>query len=221
LGLNAGGKHYAMNTNAWVGEIGAPLVVAVGLLTCFLGYRLLKITLGLMGFMAGASGGWALGMSLEPGNSGIAFGCAVIGAVIGAVLYLWLFYVGVFLLGASAGAIVGAALFNAAGSQPQPIPLLAVALVFGVLALVMQKFMIIVSTAFLGSYLVMAGLFHLVPGLQNHSPLWFHHAQPGSAGRWGYVALVFWLILGLAAVRFQNRAHRTREQAARDKAATA
>ncbi len=210
-----------MNNNAWVGEIGAPLVIAVGLLTCFLGYRLLKLTLGLMGLVAGASAGWALGMSLEPGNNGIALVCAVIGAAIGAVLYLWLFYVGVFLLGASAGAIVAAALCNGAGYLPQPIPVLAAALVFGVLALVMQKFMIILSTAFLGSYLVMAGLFRLVPSLQNHSPLWFNHAQPGSAGSWGYAALVLWLILGLVGVRFQRRAHRTKDQDARDQAAAA
>jgi len=207
-----------MNTNAWIGEIGAPLVVAVGLLTCFLGYRLLKITLGIMGFIAGASGGWALGSSLEPGNSGIALVCAVIGAAIGAVLYVWLFYLGIFLLGAGAGAVVVAAFSNAAGYQPLPIPLFAVAILFGVLALVMQKFMIIVSTAFLGSYLVMAGIFHLVPSLHHHSPLWFNHAQPGSVGSWGYVALVFWLVLGLAGVSFQNRAHRTKDQAARDKA---
>ena len=82
----------------------------------------------------------------------------------------------------------------------------------------MQKFMIFVSTAFLGSYLVMAGIFHLVPSLHHHSPLWFNHAQPGSVGSWGYVALVFWLVLGLAGVSFQNRAHRTKAQAARDKA---
>ncbi|MGO8678002.1 MAG: DUF4203 domain-containing protein [Limisphaerales bacterium] len=206
-----------MNTNAWVGEIGAPLVVAVGLLTCFLGYRLLKITLGIMGFIAGASGGWALGLSLEPGNSGIALVCAVIGAAIGAVLYIWLFYLGIFLLGAGAGAVVVAAFSNSAGYQPQPLFLFAVAIVFGLLALAMQKLMIIVSTAFLGSYLVMAGVCHLVPGLQNHSPLWFNHSQPGSVGSWGYAVLVFWLLLGLAAVSFQNRAHRTKAQAARDK----
>ncbi|MGA2658393.1 MAG: DUF4203 domain-containing protein [Verrucomicrobiota bacterium] len=207
-----------MNANAWVGEISAPLAIAAGLLIGFLGYRLLKLTLGIMGFIAGASGGWAVGLSLEPGNSGIALVCAVIGAAIGAVLYIWLFYLGIFLLGASAGAVVAAALFNAAGNQPQPIALLAIGIVFGLLALVMRKFMIIVSTAFSGSYLVMAGLFHLVAGPQNHSPLWFNHAQPGSPGSWGYVALAFWLILGLAGVSFQNRAHRTKAQTARDKA---
>jgi hypothetical protein len=210
-----------MNAHAWVGEISAPLAIGAGLLICFLGYRLLKLTLGIMGLIAGASGGWAVGLSLEPGNNGIALVCAVIGAAIGAVLYIWLFYLGIFLVGASAGAVVAAALFNAAGHQPQPIPLLAIAIVFGLLALVMRKFMIIVSTAFSGSYLVMAGLFHLVAGTQNHSPLWFNHAPPGSAGGWGYIALAFWLLLGLAGVSFQYRVNRAKAQAARDKAGPA
>jgi hypothetical protein len=174
-----------------------------------------------MGFVAGASGGWAVGLSLEPGNTGIALVCAIIGAAIGAVLCIWLFYLGIFLLGASAGAVVVAAFSSAAGHQPQPAPLFAAAIVFGVLALVFRKFMIITSTAYTGSYLVMAGLFRLVAGLQNHSPLWFSHAQPNSAGSWGYAALAFWGILGLAGMSFQNRAHRTNDRATRDKAQSA
>jgi len=210
-----------MNANAWVGEISAPLAVAAGLLVCFLGYRLLKLTLGIMGLIAGASAGWIVAVSLEPGNSGIALACAVIGAAIGAVLYIWLFYLGIFLLGAGAGAVVAAAFFNASGNQPQPIVLLAVALVFGLLALAARKFMMITSTAFSGSYLVIAGLFHLFAGLQVHSPLWFNNAPAGSTGHWPFVALALWLILGLAGVSFQYRAHRSTAQLARGPAAPA
>ena len=91
-----------MNVNAWTGQMSAPLAVAVGILICFWGYCLLKVSLGVVGFIAGAAGGWAVGLSLAPGNSGIALLCAVIGAVIGAVLCIWLFFLGIFLLGASA-----------------------------------------------------------------------------------------------------------------------
>lgn len=171
-----------MNGNAWASQITAPLAIAVGVLICFWGYCLLKLTLGVMGFIAGATGGWAVGMSLATGNSGIALVCAVVGGVIGAALCLWLFFLGIFLLGASAGAIVATALFNAAGNQPQPILVFVVAIVFGLIALVMQKLMIIVSTAFSGSYLIVAGIMHLLAGGPNASPLWFDHLQSGSAG---------------------------------------
>jgi hypothetical protein len=204
-----------MNTHAWVGEISAPLAVAVGLLACFLGYRLLKLTLGLMGFIAGAAAGWAVGSSLEPGNSGITLVFAFIGAVIGAVLYVWLLYLGIFLLGASAGLVVAAVFFNLAGYPPSMSFLLASAAIFGILALVARKFMLVTSTAVTGSYLTVAAIFELVPSLQNHSPLWFTQAPPSQTHAWGYVALLLWGLLALAGARFQNRAHRTKDQPTR------
>ena len=204
-----------MNANAWVGQISAPLAVGVGFLMCFCGYRILKLTLGIMGFMAAASGGWALGLSWAPNNGGIALICALVAGVIGAALCIWFFFLGIFLLRASAGAIVAAAFFNAAGNQPQPILLLVFAVVFGVLALVMQKFMIIASTAFSGSYLITAGLLQLLTGVQNGSPLWFDRLHPCSAGILGYVALAFWIALGLAGASFQYRGSRRRKEAVR------
>ena len=205
-----------MNVNALAGQITAPLAVAVGILICLWGYRLVKLTLGVMGFIIGAAGGWTLGLSLGTGNNGIALICAIIGGVICAVLCIWLFFLGIFLLGASAGAVVATALFHAAGNQPQLILVLVLALVFGVIALVLQKLMIIVSTAFSGSYLVTAGLLHLLTGGQHVSTLWFDQLQHGSAGILGYVALVFWLVLALAGGSFQYRGRRRWEEAARN-----
>jgi hypothetical protein len=174
-----------------------------------------------MGFIIGAAGGWTLGLSLVPGNNGIALVCAIIGGLICAVLCIWLFFLGIFLLGASAGAIVATALFHAAGNQPQPILVLVIAIVFGVIELVLQKFMIIVSTAFIGSYLITAGVLHLLAGGQNVSPLWFDHLQQGSAGILGYAALVVWLILGLGGASFQYRSRRRREEATRNETRSA
>lgn len=207
-----------MNAIAWAGRIRAPLVIAAGLFTCFCGYRILKLTLGILGFIAGAEGGWAIGLSLAHGNSGIALLCAIIVGAIGAALCVWLFFLGIFLLGASAGAIVGAALFSASGNQPQPILLLVMAIVFGVIALIMQKFMIIVSTAFSGSYLVTTEIWHLLAGDQSISPLWFVHLQPGSAGWLSYAAFAFWLVLGLAGMSVQYRAGRRRDEDVRPEA---
>jgi hypothetical protein len=194
-----------MNSNDLVRTITPPVAVAVGILTCFFGYRILKLTLGIMGFMAAATAGWTLGLSLAPNNSGVALICAVIAGLIGAALCIWLFFLGVFLLGASAGAVVAAAFFNASGSQPQAILILIFAVVFGIVALVMQKFMIIASTAFSGSYLAVAGIFRLLLHVQNDAPLWFDRLQPRSSGASGYVALACWIVLGLAGLSFQYR----------------
>jgi Domain of unknown function (DUF4203) len=200
-----------MNEYAWAGQITAPLAVAIGVLACFGGYRLLKLLLGIVGFAAGAAGGWAAGSYLAPGHTGIALACAVAGGIFCAVLCIWLFLVGIFVLGASAGVVAAAALCGGTGQPAQPLLLLIVALVFGVLALLLQKLMIIVSTAFCGSYLVTAGLWHFVTAGQSPVPLWFNHLKPGSAGLLGWAALVFWLLLALIGARFQYRGRRKRE----------
>jgi hypothetical protein len=204
-----------MNANGWVGQISSPLAVVVGVLICFCGYRLLKLTLGILGFMAAASGGWALGLSWAPNNTGVALICAILAGLIGAAFCVWFFFLGVFLLGASAGTIVAAAFFNASGTQTQTILLIVFAVVFGVLALVMQKFMIIASTAFSGSYLVIAGVLQLLTHVPNGSPLWLDGSQAHSAGILGYVTLAFWIVLGLAGVSFQYKDSERRDKAVR------
>src|SRR5215831_6456740 len=107
------------------GYITAALAILAGILVCFWGYRLLKVTLGIMGAVVGASSGWALGLSLSPGSTGMAMVYSVLGAVIGAALCIWLFFLGIFLL-ASAGTALAAAVFNGLGRQPEPLVVLIV-----------------------------------------------------------------------------------------------
>lgn len=194
-----------MNDYAWAGQASALLVILAGILTCFWGYRILKLSLGVLGFFAGAYAGWELGLSLAHPSTGVALGFALIGGLIGAVLYVWLFFLGIFLLGATAGSIVAAAFFSGTGHQVQPIVFFVISIIFGVLALVAQKFMIIISTAFSGAYLITAGLWPFVSGSQNPSHIWLNPVHGGSPGTLGYVALVLWLVLGIAGVAFQFR----------------
>jgi hypothetical protein len=203
-----------MNATAWAGQLAAPLALVAGLLTCFWGYRILKITLGITGFIVGMAAGSSFGLSVAPGNDAVALICGLVAGVIGAALCVWLFFLGVFLLGASTGAIVGAAICSAAAIQPQPIILIVVSIVFGLVALALQKFMIILSTGFGGSYLITAGILHFITGVQDVSPPWFSHLQTGSAGLLGYIALAFWIILGVSGVSFQYRGTKTADKPA-------
>jgi hypothetical protein len=138
--------------------------------------------------------------------------CAIIVGLIGATLCVWLFFFGIFLLGAAAGAIVAMALFDAAGNQPQTLLVLVCAVVFGIIALVMQKLMIIASTAFSGSYLIVAGSMRLLTGASNGELLWFNRLQPRSPNTIGYVALAVWIVLGLGGLSFQYRGSNRREE---------
>jgi hypothetical protein len=204
-----------MNANELPQAVTAPVAIVVGILICLCGYRILKLTLGIMGFIVGAGAGWSFGLSLAPHNNAIGLVLALVAGLIGAALCVWLFFLGVFLLGASAGAIVAAALFNAAGNEPQAILIVICAVVFGLIALVMQKFMIIASTAFSGSYLVVAGVLHLMAHSSESSLLWFNRVPTQTAGLWGYVALACWVVLGLAGLSFQYRHSERKDKAAR------
>ncbi len=203
-----------MNNYPWAGQVSALLVIVAGILTCFCGYRILKVTLGILGFIAGAYAGWELGLSLAHAGTGIALACALVGGLIGMALYVWLYFLGIFLLGATAGTVVAAAFFNGTGQQAQPIVLLVVSLIFGVIALVAQKFMIILSTAFIGSYLITAGVWPLIVRSENSSRVWLDPAHSASSGTLGYAALVLWILLGVAGASYQFRAGHGKVQVA-------
>jgi hypothetical protein len=207
--------------NGYNGYITAGVAIVAGILICFWGYRMLKVTLGIMGAVVGASAGWALGLSWFPQSPGLALVCVVLGAMIGAVLCLWLFFLGIFLLGASAGTAVATTVFNGLGRQPDPLIVLIVAVVFGLLAIVLQKFMIVISTAFSGSYLLVAGILQLLAGTPNATPLWIDPLQPGPKGVLGLGAWIFWVVVGLSAAAFQFRDGRRREEVVRQEAQAA
>jgi Domain of unknown function (DUF4203) len=204
-----------MNDFAWTGNLTAPLAIAVGLVACFWGYRLVKLMIGIMGFVAGAAGAWVLLSSLAPSHGGLVLIGAAIAGVLGAVICLWLFYLGVFLLGAGAGAVIAAAALGGTGYQASPVLLLIVAVVFGLLALVLQKLMIVLSTAFSGSYLLTAALLHYVNAGHSNAPLWFDRSPSAPAGVLGYAALAFWLIVGLVGASFQYGGRRPGKETAR------
>jgi len=205
-----------MNHDAWAAQTSALFAIVAGILTCFWGYRILKFSLAIIGFMTAAYGGWELGFSLPHASTGLALVCAVIGGIIGAVLCLWLYFLGVFLLGATAGGIIAAGLFNQAGHQIQPVVLLALPVAFGIVALIAQKFMIILCTAFSGSYLITAGMWPFIAGSQSGSRIWLHPAQPGPSGILPYGALAVWILLALVGIRFQFSARRRKGEAKTD-----
>jgi hypothetical protein len=176
------------------------IAVAVGLFNCFFGYRILKATLALTGFVVGAAAGWNAAASLAPGNSTVAVIAAVVLGIIGAVLCVWLFFLGIFLLGAAAGVALAEAVSGGIGTQTQPILVLGLALILGIIAVIVQKFIIIFCTAFSGAYLVIAGGFGLLAGGQSPLPLWLSTQPADATRRFGLVALVLWLVLSIAGV---------------------
>lgn len=140
-------------------------LIAFGLVKCFYGYRIFKFILALTGFIVGASAAGTAAALASPDNPEIAALLAgLIGGVVMGFLSFVLYFVGVFLFGAFIAASASSLLLLGAGGDTEPAVVLLLSLVFGltggILALVFQKFLIIVSTAFGGALTSAIGASH-------------------------------------------------------------
>ena len=195
-----------MNDYAW--RTSAILAIVAGILICFWGYRLLKLSLAVIGLVAGAYGGAELGTAWFHSANGAILVCIIVGALIGMLLSLWLYFLGVFLIGATAGTVVAGVVASGAGHQVQPILLLVLPLIFGIIALVAQRIMVSLSTALSGAYLVTAGLWQIFFAGPNPSRVWLFQPQNHPPeGALGYAALGLWIVLALAGISAQLRTH--------------
>jgi hypothetical protein len=170
--------------------IGAILAIGLGALFCFFGYRLFKIVLGIAGFIWG--GFLVAGIVFNFTHSILVTVIAgLAGGIIFALLAVLLYYVGIFILGTYLGGAVGFFILALFGLAIPVWLVLILAVVGGILALIFQKFMIVLATSFVGSWAVVIGISYLVP--------------KSSTGIYPIIALVSWIVLGLIGMIIQYR----------------
>src|SRR4051794_13601982 len=81
----------------------AVLLVLGGALSCFAGYRLFKITLAIYGFIFGAMlASSAMGITNTTGMIAAAVG----GGIVGALVLVFAYFIGIALVGAGLGALI-------------------------------------------------------------------------------------------------------------------
>lgn len=182
------------------------LSIIIGAIQCFFGYRIFKVILGFIGFILGGTITAAFVFGIYHQKI-IALLTGLIGGFIGSALMVALYFIGIFLIGAFLGMVLGAALF-AAGNNPEPAVLLILGVIAGVIALIFQKFMIIVSTGFVGAWSVVAGIAHFcgLIDLTNIDKL------SRSAGSRIDALLFCWLALGLFGVFVQYKSAQAKEK---------
>lgn len=168
--------------------VGSLLTLVIGILFCFFGYRLIKVILGIAGFVLGFGlvGGLVLrftGSALAAILSGLA------GGILFAVLAVLLYFVGVFILGAYLGAVLGALLATVLGIFTPLWVFIVLAAAGGILAVIFQRFMVILATSFIGAYTIMLGVVYLIP--------------MGPASPW--VLFAGWVALGIAGLFVQYK----------------
>ena len=139
----------------------AVLLLGGGLLACFVGQRLFRVVLGIYGFVTGA-----LITATIVGSSG--GGPPVLwmlaGGAVGAVVLILAYFVGVALVGAALGAAIvtlGSQQF-AHTADPNPILVILATVVGAVAAMALQRYVIIVATAFGGAWTALVGAISVI-----------------------------------------------------------
>jgi len=179
-------------------EVPAALLLALaGALSCFAGYRLFKLTLAIYGFIFGAMlASSTMGVSNTTGM----IVAAIIGGAIGALILVFAYFIGIGLAGAGLGALVAHVGWSYVRPGDPPVALLvALAILGAVGAMALQRYVIVLATAFAGAWLTLiAGLTIADRAVERSSrvgDVWILYPTSAPAGRpWVPIA---WIVLGV------------------------
>ena len=176
------------------------LLVLAGVLSCFAGYRLFRVVLGIFGFIVG----WlfvssAMGTEQTLWMLLAAFG----GGLLGALILIAAYFVGVALIGAGIGAGAASVIWASFGREPGIIPVIVLAILGALGALALQRYVIIVATAFAGAQTTVIGAAALIGNRADAAARTVYRVYPLDplpATRWDLAAL---LVLGVAGLVVQ------------------
>jgi hypothetical protein len=182
----------------------AALVLTVGgLISCFAGYRLFRVVLGLYGFFLGAM---ITTSTMGTANMWYLVLAAVVGGLVGAVLMVAAYFLGVGLVGAGLAALALNGVWRVvAGGDPPTLVLVLVCVVGALAALSVVRYVVVFGTAIAGAWTLIVGVLALtgrstVAGAGARD-VWVVYPLDPMPGRWWILAL--WLALSLAGVIVQ------------------
>jgi hypothetical protein len=185
-------------------QVPAAVVLLVGgLLSCFAGYRVFRVVLAFFGFVFGV----LFTSSVMGGDQTMwTIGAALLGGLAGALILFAAYFVGVALIGAGFGAGVAMLVWAALGREPGIIPVIVLAVLGAMGALALQRYVIIVATAFGGAQTAIVGGAALMSsrGLEPSARSVFrvYPLDPLPATKWDLVGFV---VLGLVGLMVQLR----------------
>lgn len=134
--------------------VAAALLAAGGLVTCFAGFRLFRVVLGIYGFILGAL---VASSMADPGHSWAVLMTGLVGGLIGALVMIFAYFVGVGLVGAGLSALALHAAWRLVGGEPPTIVLVVVCVIGAVLALNTARYVVIFGTAIAGAWTLLVG----------------------------------------------------------------
>lgn len=187
-------------------ELVAAIVLLLGgVLACFAGHRLFRIVLGIYGFILGAM---IASSVVGASNTAGMLAAAVVGGLLGSLVLVFAWFVGVSLVGAGMGVFVAHAVWSQVGTgDPPATAVIAVAIVGAIGAMFVQKYVIVVGTAFGGAWTIVLSAANASPQAQaalsrggSDTEVWILYPTSAPVTRWVPVA---WIALGLIGTAVQ------------------
>lgn len=181
----------------------ALFLVLGGALSCFAGYRLFKVTLAIYGFIFGAM--FASSTMAGSNTTGMIL-AAIGGGLAGALILVFAYFIGIALVGAGLGALVAHVGWGYLRSgDPPALAVIVLAILGAVGAMLLQRYVIIVATAFGGAWTLILGALAIADrGVDRASrvgDVWILYPTSVGPGRtWVPVA---WILLGVIGTSVQ------------------
>jgi hypothetical protein len=179
------------------------LFVIGGVIAWGAGYRLFRFVLTLFGFYIGALAATSV---LGPNDRTLLVFAAIGGGAVGALIMFFGYFVGVALVGAGIGALGVHLIWSRIGSDPHAFVVILAAVAGAATAMALQRYVIIVATAFAGGWAMLwGGVTFVNPSRIAGRPpsAWLVYPFDLSAGRlW---MLAGWLAIASAGLFIQLR----------------
>jgi len=183
------------------GLIAAIGLVLGGTVACFAGYRLFRIVLAIYGFIFGA---YLASSTMASSNAIGMLVAALVGGILGSVVFFFAYFLGIALVGAGLGALIAhIAWTRMSAAEPPVLIVLLFAIAGTVAAMILQRYVIIVSTAFSGAWTIMLGALALVDrgAARAASDVWILYPfTPASGTQW---VPIVWIAVGLVGTAVQ------------------
>ena len=181
-------------------QLPAAIVLLVGgLISCFAGYRVFRVVLGIYGFILGA----LLTSGAMGTDGGWMIAAALVGGVVGALILIAAYFVGVALLGAGIGALATSLIWASLGREPSAWIVIVFAIAGALAALALQRYVIIGATSFGGAWTIIVGALALsgakvAVDAAARNNVWLAYPMNPAPGQ--YWVLLVWIALGISGV---------------------
>jgi hypothetical protein len=175
----------------------AALLLLGGIISCFFGYRLFRTVLAIFGFIVG---GMLASSIFGVSNTTMTLITWLFGGLVGAFILVFAYFLGVALAGASIGAAVANLLFSVGNRDPRVLVVILCSVVGAIASMYLQRYFIIVFTAFGGGWTMIVGAMGIVgdPAALRAAAtgdVWVAYPlNPAPGQRW---VVIVWMILSL------------------------